>query len=53
MKICLIGDGITNQILAIFLAKRKIKVDLYSSFSKYDNKNTRTIGLTNNNKKFL
>ena len=53
MKICLIGDGITNQILAIFLVKRKIKVDLYSSFNKSDNKKTRTIGLTNNNKKFL
>ena len=52
MKVCLIGNGLTNHILACGLVKKKIKVDLYAK-RKENNQTTRTIGITNENRKYL
>ena len=44
MKICLIGNGLTNLILAKILLKKKFKVDLYFKKRK-NNSLIRTIGI--------
>tara|TARA_B100001029_G_scaffold178880_1_gene186622 strand:- start:1686 stop:2768 length:1083 start_codon:yes stop_codon:yes gene_type:complete len=52
MNICLIGNSLTNFVLAIILINRKIKVDLYQNSKKkiFDD---RTIGISEENIKFL
>ena len=52
MKICLIGNGLTNLILAKILLKKKFKVDLYFKKRK-NNSLIRTIGISSQNLKFL
>ena len=46
MKICLLGNGITNILLANCLLKRNILVDLYDTNSKSTLSPTRTIALS-------
>ena len=53
MHICLIGNGLTNLILAKNLVKKKIKVDLYSTKKKQAKLSSRTIGVSEENIKFL
>tara|TARA_Y100000590_G_scaffold13759_1_gene16594 strand:+ start:3871 stop:4959 length:1089 start_codon:yes stop_codon:yes gene_type:complete len=54
MKICLIGNGLTNLILAKKLIKKKIKIDLfYEQEEKPLNFNIRTIGISNDNFNFI
>ena len=52
MKICLVGNNITSLILAYILSK-KIYSEIYSVKSNKVNFKTRTLGLTENNIKFL
>ena len=53
MKICLLGNNLTNLLLANILAKKKIHIDiLFMSSIKLFN-NTRTIAISNDNYKFL
>ena len=54
MKICLLGNNLTNLVLASILLKKKINVDIVSQTSKLLAKNTnRTIAISNKNYKFL
>tara|TARA_B100000073_G_scaffold348149_1_gene365358 strand:+ start:40 stop:1137 length:1098 start_codon:yes stop_codon:yes gene_type:complete len=53
MKICLVGNNITSLILAYILSKKKIYSEIYSVKSNKVNFKTRTLGLTENNIKFL
>ncbi len=53
MKICLIGNGLTNLVLAKNLVDKKIKVDLYSGIESSDKNSIRTIGITKKNIEFL
>ena len=53
MKICLIGNGLTNLVLAKNLVDKKIKVDLYSGLESFDKNSIRTIGITKKNIQFL
>ena len=52
MNICLIGNGLTNLVLANILIKKKIKIDLYSTKKLNITKN-RTLGISQENIKFL
>ena len=53
MNICLIGNGLTNILLAKNLFRKKIKVDLFYRKKILDNTSVRTIGITRENLKFL
>tara|TARA_B100001741_G_scaffold120457_1_gene99294 strand:- start:3752 stop:4834 length:1083 start_codon:yes stop_codon:yes gene_type:complete len=53
MKICLLGNGITNILLANCLLKRNILVDLYDTNSKSTLSPTRTIALSKKNRDFI
>ncbi len=53
MKICLIGNGLTNLVLAKNLVNKKIKVDLYSGLERFNKMTSRTIGITKNNFDFF
>ena len=53
MKICLIGNGLTNLVLAKNLVKKKIKVDLITTLKKDSYSELRTIGISNQNLVFL
>tara|TARA_Y100000590_G_scaffold359174_1_gene414907 strand:- start:809 stop:1903 length:1095 start_codon:yes stop_codon:yes gene_type:complete len=53
MNICLIGNGLTNILLAKNLVRKKIKVDLFYRKKILDNTSVRTIGITRENLKFL
>ena len=53
MNICLIGNGLTNLILAKILVKKKIKIDLYYKKKTKNNQSSRTIGISNENLIFL
>lgn len=53
MKICLIGNNLTNYILAYGLLKKNIKVDLYIKKNEPKFSRTRTIGLSYDNKNFI
>ncbi len=54
MKICLLGNNLTNLVLANILLTKKIKVDIICQSSKSPPKNTiRTIAISNENYKFL
>ena len=53
MHICLIGNGLTNLILAKILVKKKINVDLFYSKSFIAKNSTRTISISNDNVNYL
>ena len=54
MKICLLGNNLTNLVLSNLLVKKKIPVEiLYKSSTKKFNNNTRTIAISNDNYEFL
>ena len=53
MKICLIGNGITNLLLAKCLLKRNFSVHLYDKYKKFALSLTRTIAISEENKKFI
>ena len=53
MNICLIGDGLTNLVLAKTLIEKNIKVSLYYNHPKRKLYNTRTLGISNNNYDFI
>ena len=54
MKICLLGNNLTNLVLANILLKKKINVDIISQTKTSQLTNTvRTIAISNENYKFL
>ena len=53
MKISLIGHNLTSLILAQILSQKKIPVEIYSTKSHKKKFETRTIGITENNLKYL
>ena len=53
MNICLIGNNLTNLVLANILINRKIKVDLYSTSQKKKISRDRTLGISEKNINFL
>ena len=54
MKICLLGNNLTNLVLANILLKKKINVDIISKVKPSLLTNTiRTIAISNDNYKFL
>ena len=53
MKICLIGNGITNLLLAKCLLKRNFLVHLYDKYKKPILSHTRTIAISDEYKKFI
>ena len=54
MNICLLGNNLTNLVLANILLKKKIKVDIISQSKPKLLKNTlRTLAISNKNFKFL
>jgi len=53
MNICLIGNNLTNLVLAKNLLDREIKIDLYSKPIVNSSKVTRTIGISQNNIDFF
>lgn len=53
MKISLIGNNLTSLILAQILSQKKIPIEIYSVKSHKKNFETRTIGITENNLKYL
>ena len=54
MNICLLGNNLTNLVLANILLKKKINVDIIYQAKSLSSKNTiRTIAISNENYKFL
>ena len=53
MKLCLIGYNLTSLILAYILSKKKIHVQIYVKKAAKTNFSTRTLGITQDNLKFL
>ena len=53
MNICLIGNNLTNLVLANILINRKIKVDLYPTLQKKKISKDRTLGISEKNINFL
>ncbi len=54
MKICLLGNNLTNLVLANILIKKKIRVDiLYKPLIRKITNKTRTIAISNDNHIFL
>ncbi len=53
MKICLIGNNLTNLVLANILVKKKIRIEILFQSTKKLSNNTRTIAISNDNHKFL
>ncbi len=53
MKICLIGQNLTNLILAKALNEKKLKVDIYLNKNIKNLKTNRTIALSNENFNYL
>ena len=54
MNICLLGNNLTNLVLANILIKKKINVDIIYQAKALSLKNTiRTIAISNENYKFL
>ena len=49
MNICLIGNNLTNLVLAKNLLDRKINIDLFCHPTINSTKTTRTIGISENN----
>ena len=53
MKICLIGQNLTNLILATDLIQKKLKVDIYIDNNSKNTKTNRTIAISSNNFEYL
>tara|TARA_Y100000590_G_scaffold453945_1_gene599893 strand:- start:69 stop:1160 length:1092 start_codon:yes stop_codon:yes gene_type:complete len=53
MNICLIGNGLTNIVLAKNLLNKKIKVDLFCEKKKFKKNYSRTISISKENLNFL
>ena len=53
MKICLIGQNLTNLILARVFEEKKLNVDIYSNKKIQNNKSNRTIALSSENFDYL
>ena len=53
MKICLLGNNLTNLVLANILDKKRLMLIFYLSFKKIFKNNTRTIAISNENYEFL
>ena len=53
MKICLIGQNLTNLILANVFEEKKLKVDIYLNKKFQDIKTNRTIALSSENFDYL
>ncbi len=53
MKICIIGNGLASLVLARILAKKNIKIDILYNKKNINKNSSRTIGITNENLKFL
>ena len=53
MKICLIGQNLTNLILATDLIQKKLKVDIYIDNNLKNTKTNRTIAISSNNFEYL
>ena len=53
MNVCLIGNSLTSLILAKVLVNNKIKVSLYYEYKKKISSSVRTIGISDNNLKFI
>ena len=53
MKICLIGQNLTNFVLASVLAKKNLIVDIISKSNSKIKTNSRTLGISKNNFNYL
>ena len=53
MKICLIGQNLTNLILALAIAEKKLPVEIYLNKKIKKRSTNRTIALSNGNFKFV
>ena len=55
MRICLLGNNLTNLVLANVLANKDIKVDIFSSNdrSKFKNNSSRTLAISAANYDYL
>ena len=53
MNICLIGNSLTSLVLAKSLVNKKIKVTMHYKNKYHIADNTRTIGISSNNTKFI
>ena len=53
MNICLIGNGLTNLVLAKLLASKNIRVTMLFESKKTNNFNSRSIGITKKNYDYL
>ena len=53
MKICLIGQNLTNLILATDLTQKKLKVDIYIDNNSKSIMTSRTIAISSNNFELL
>ncbi len=53
MKVCLIGNNLTSLILAYILSKKNFNIEIYSLKSSKHVFNTRTLGITASNLKYL
>tara|TARA_Y100000591_G_scaffold268963_1_gene243375 strand:- start:6642 stop:7739 length:1098 start_codon:yes stop_codon:yes gene_type:complete len=53
MNVCLIGNNLTSLILAYILSKKNFNVEIYSLKSTKHAFNTRTLGITASNLKYL
>jgi 2-octaprenyl-6-methoxyphenol hydroxylase len=53
MNICLIGDSLTSLVLAKVLTNKSINVFLYYEKKKFQNSQSRTIGISKNNFDFI
>ena len=53
MKICLIGQNLTNLILANVLEEKRLNVDIYLNKRSQNIKTNRTIALSNENFNYL
>ena len=53
MKICLIGQNLTNLILASVFEEKKLNVDIYSNKKFQNIKTNRTIALSSENFDYL
>jgi len=53
MNVCLIGNGLTNLVLAKVLANKNIKTSIFCDSNKKNNFFSRTIGISKNNFDFL
>tara|TARA_Y100000590_G_scaffold83455_1_gene93009 strand:- start:9635 stop:10723 length:1089 start_codon:yes stop_codon:yes gene_type:complete len=53
MRICLIGNNLTNYVLANVLAKKEIIVDILGNTKLYKNDSLRTLAISNSNFNYM